>query len=304
MSRWLLAMALLVGVSASTRAAVADDDSPYPYQPTFRRFGLWDYVGTAAISGGYYAVELTQRGPRGADWTGPLPLDRPLRDWIAADTKTGREQADHWSDVFWYSSVAYPVLDALVAPTIRSRGVEISAQMTLMNFQSFMLVSLLIRMPHKWIGRLRPDAIGCASDPTYTDHCGNDGLYVSFPGGHVAVSMTGAGLSCAHHMHAGLYGSTWADGAACGAALGAASLVGYFRMRADKHWLSDQLAGSLLGLFSGYLVPTLLYYHPFWQPHSQPRAAGASGASGFGARWSLAPWLSQDTLGGAFVLVD
>jgi membrane-associated phospholipid phosphatase len=301
MSRQLLALAFLLCSCAWTSRGGAEEPSSHGFRPSFRRFGVWDYVGTAAISGAYYAVELTQRGPRGADWTAPLPLDRPFRDWVVADTKGGREQADGWSDRLWYASVAYPVLDALVTPAIRSRGVEISAQMTLMNFQSFMLVSLLIRMPHKWIGRLRPDALGCANDPTYTDHCGNNGLYVSFPGGHVAVSMTGAGLSCAHHLHARLYGSPWADGTACGAALGAASLVGYFRLRADKHWLSDQLAGTMLGLLSGYLVPTLLYYHPFWR--SSPPATPAVNARSR-ARWSLLPWLSQDTLGGAFVLVD
>lgn len=300
MLRWALACSLALVVCSETPGAAADDARRYPYQPTFRRFGAWDYVGTAAISGAYYAVELTQRGPRGADWTSPLPLDRPFRDWVVAESKTARESADTWSDHFWYASVAYPVLDALVVPTIRSRGVGISAQMTLMNFQSFMLVSLLIRMPHKWIGRLRPDSIGCQSDPSYNDHCGNDGVYVSFPGGHVAVSMTGAGLSCAHHLHAGLYGSDWADGTACGAALAAASMVGYFRMRADKHWLSDQLVGAMTGLFSGYVVPTLLYYHPFWRSS----AAAPPSGSAERAHWSVLPWLAPDTVGGAFVLVN
>lgn len=303
MLRWLLAWALFVGACVSTRTAAADDANPYPYQPTFRRFGLWDYVGTAAVSGAYYAVELTQKGPRGADWTGTLPLDRQFHEWLAADTRSGRDAADKWSDHFWYASVAYPILDALVTPTIRSRGVEVSAHMTLMNFQSFMFTSLLIRMPHKWIGRLRPDASGCESDPNYTNHCGNDGLYVSFPGGHVAVSMTGAGLSCAHHVHAQLYGSDWADGAACGAALGAASLVGYFRMRADKHWLSDQLTGTAIGLFSGYLVPTLLYYHPFWRSWGNPPRVSTA-ASSTSTRWSVMPLLSPETLGAAFIVVD
>lgn len=316
MQRTLAAAAVGMAVLLAPLAAAANPTSeqeapllaqeerqPRPrYAPDFRRFGLWDYLGTGVLTGAYYLVEFTQKGPTSATWAGNLPLDRPARDLLAGSSHRDRELSHKWSDYLWYSSVAYPVLDSLITPSVRSGGFEVSWNMTLMNFQSFMLVSLLIRMPHKWIGRLRPDAIGCANDPHYSVHCGNDGLFVSFPGGHVAVSMTGAGLSCAHHLHGHLYGSPLADGTACAAALGVASTVGYLRMRADSHWLSDQLVGTSLGLLSGYLVPTLLYYHPFWErrkPPVQQRDATPSVP-----RVALMPWLDQQTIGAALLVAN
>jgi membrane-associated phospholipid phosphatase len=298
--RWALLAVELALVCSTSRALAADEAEELG---PFRRFGVWDYVATGVVSGGYYLVELTQDGPRGADWTGPLPLDRPVRDAFAANTRRARDAASSISDGFWYASVAYPVLDAAITPALRTRAPFVSWHMTMMNFQAFMTVSLLIRMPHKWIGRQRPDAIGCADDASYTRHCGNEGMFVSFPGGHVAVSMTGAGLSCAHHVHGKLYGSALADGLACGTALGAATTVGYFRMRADAHWLSDQLVGIGAGLFAGYLVPTLLYYHPFWSAAPKRMLARAPSARQR-QRWTVLPLLAPTTLGASLVLAD
>jgi membrane-associated phospholipid phosphatase len=297
--RWVLVAVGLALVSSTSPAVAADEPDSLG---AFRRFGVWDYVATGLISGSYYAVELTQDGPRGADWTGPLPLDRPVRDLLAAETRGERDAASSISDQFWYASVAYPVLDAAITPALRTRAPFVSWHMTMMNFQAFMTVSLLIRMPHKWLGRRRPDAIGCAGDPQYTRHCGNEGMFVSFPGGHVAVSMTGAGLSCAHHLHGRLYGSSLADALACATALAAATTVGYFRMRADAHWLSDQLVGIGAGLFAGYAIPTLLYYHPFW--YRAPERAVASRPSAPQRRWTVLPMLEPTTLGASFVVLD
>lgn len=306
---WVLA-ALGVGLFAEQaqaqtteqRPALAVAAPPAPaasgYAPKFRRFGLYDYLGTAGLAGAYYLVEFTQHNAQSAVWSGPFGLDRPVRNWLVADSKHARDIAVDWADRFWYFSAVYPVADALVTPAIRTRGVEVSWNMTLMNFQSFMLVSLLIRMPHKWLGRTRPDSIGCASDPNYSVHCGHEGMFASFPGGHVAVSMTGAGLSCAHHLHGELYGSPLADGIACGTALAAAGVVGWLRMRSDSHWLSDQLVGTGLGLFSGYLAPTLLYYHPFWRKPA-PTTGRASGV-----RIAALPWIDTQTLGAALTIID
>ncbi len=259
---------------------------------------MYDYVGTAAVTGAYFTVELTQHNVRSATLTRPILLDRPARNWLVARTKHGREQAVMWADWLWYTSVAYPVVDAPVTSAIRTGGIGVSWNMTMMNIQSFALASLLIRMPHKWLGRTRPDSIGCAKDPTYSSHCGNDGMFASFPGGHVAVSMTGAALTCAHHVEGGLYGSPLADGTACSAALAVAATVGWLRMRSDSHWLSDQVVGTGIGLFSGFFVPTMLYYRPFWRRPSEVTAKAPS------VSVAALPWIDEHTLGATFLLVN
>lgn len=296
----LIAVASSVALFGTSVSAQAEPER-FHYRDEWRRFGLYDYGGTMAVLGAYFTVELTQRTPRGADWTYTFPFDRPVNDWLAADSRAEREQANVLSDYFWALSVAYPVADSVVTPMVRSLSVDAAWQMSMMNVQAFSAVSLLIRMPHKWVGRLRPDADGCAKDPSYSWHCKGGGLYVSFPGGHVAVSMTGAGLACAHHLHGQLYGSPVADRIACAGALSGALAVGYLRMRAESHWLSDQLVGVGLGLFSGYALPTLLYYRPFWRDQSKPTKRSSREA---GPRFAIAPLVSPDALGASFLMSE
>lgn len=240
------------------------------WDPSWRPFGLWDYLGTAATLGAFYAVE-SQSGPTKAHWKGPILFDRPFRNFIAADSRLGRNQGDNLSDLFWYTSVAYPVAAALVVPPLRGKGgVKTSYQMTMMNLEAFAVVSLLTRIPHKALGRARPLAIGCADDEEYSEQCGRPAMNVSFFGGHTAVSTTGAGLACAHHLYGHLYGDETADTVACGAALVAGQMVSVFRMQADKHWLTDNIVGSLVGFSVGFGMPTFLHYKPFWRPARTP----------------------------------
>lgn len=281
--------------SAATTTSAADRPK---YAPKFRRFGPYDYLGTASEAGAYAVLELTQRNARSGTWKGPVLIDRTARDWFVADSKRGREAAGRWSDWIWDTTVGFPILDSTLTPLLRGGSFEISWNMSLMNFESFTFISLLIRMPHKWLGRTRPDSIGCAKDANYSAHCGNETLYASFPGGHVAVSMTGAGLVCAHHIHGQLYGTALADGLACASALTAATTVGWLRMRADSHWLSDQVIGAGLGLFSGYALPTLLHYHPFWRKESR----ASSETSSFHV--AALPWIDEHTLGAALLIVN
>lgn len=229
-----------------------------------RRFGLWDYIGTVAILSTYYVVEFALDGPRGARWTAPIPVvDQPFRDWIVLDSRHAREKADRISDYFWYASIAYPVVAPMLValgPRVRSdERLRLIYRVQLLNVQAFSVASLITRLPHKLLGRARPNVIGCESDPEYDAQCGTKGQYVSFFGGHTAISMTGAGLACAHHRHAKLFGGV-ADDWACGAALAGAGVVFVTRLQSDRHWLSDNIIGSAVGLASGYLIPTLLYY--------------------------------------------
>ena len=278
--------------AAQTTASTVSDQGVHE-APEFqaRAFALPDYLATASILGGYYAVEFTQSDPRGASWTKPAPgLDRGVRNLLVASTRHGREQADRASDWFWYGSVAYPTLVAPALSAARGRGLSSSFQMTMMNVQAFALTSLFLRAAHKWVGRSRPNTLGCADDPNYDSQCNSDARFASFPSGHAGISMTGAGLTCAHHIHGKLLGDSVADAAACAAAVGAAGAVGVLRIRADRHWVSDTMIGSGFGFAVGYLLPTLLYYKPFWQ---EPASTGT--ASQAGTHWTIMPMVTQNS---------
>src|SRR5262249_38075138 len=84
-------------------------DAPFPYHyHGERRFGVWDYVGTAATIATYLAVETQLGTPHHATLGGGLPvLDHPVRNLLAADTRGGRRQAAALSDRLWQGTIAF-----------------------------------------------------------------------------------------------------------------------------------------------------------------------------------------------------
>jgi membrane-associated phospholipid phosphatase len=209
---------------------------------------------------------------------------------MVGPTRQARERADQTSDYLWYASVGYPVLDVVVAGPLVHRDLGMTYQLSLMNLQAFSAVSVWAPSFHKTVGRTRPNVLGCAEKgPGYDDQCGSKGQYLSFPSGHAGVSMTGAGLSCAHHLQGHLYRSQVADGVACGAAVSVAATVGGLRITADRHWMSDTLVGAGLGFATGYGLPTILYYRPFWRALKRQNVATAPAPDGLLVTGIVAP---------------
>jgi membrane-associated phospholipid phosphatase len=86
--------------------------------------------------------------------------------------------------------------------------------------------------------------------------------YLSFYSGHTALSFSAAVAAATVAFQRG-YRSAWLLTAG---GLAAAAFVGYLRIAADMHHLTDVLAGAAAGALVGFAVPSLL--HP-------PRPAGA-----------------------------
>lgn len=76
------------------------------------------------------------------------------------------------------------------------------------------------------------------------------GSHYSFPSGHTSASFATAAVVQAH--------LGWVAGAA---AYAGAGFVGWCRLRADQHWLSDVIVGSAVGIISGNTVTTG-HHHP------------------------------------------
>jgi len=288
------------GPSASRSDASADaKEAPVVW---WRPFGIYDYLGTTLTVGLFYAVEYGIDNPDGTVWDAPAPLiDEPMRNLLVGATRSQRERADRFSDYGWYTSIAYPVLVSAIAPPVRGAGFEMIWELEMMNLRSFAVASLVTRIPHKLLGRKRPNSVGCAKDPDYDVQCGTSAQNQSFPGGHASISMTGAGLACAHHLHAGLYGAAWADAVGCGGALAVATGVVAMRQRADRHWMSDNLVGAAVGLAVGYGLPTVLNYHPFWQDNGPDEAESPAVQPAYRLRWDIVPVATQNTAGAAVV---
>ena len=208
-------------------------------------------------------------------------VDEAVRDAVRSDTPA----AATLSDVGRALMLAYPVVDVAVVWGIRDSP-DVAKQMFLLNLQGFGMALLANAVVKRVVGRQRPDARHCASTDRSRE-CGARNRWFSFPSGHAASVFTSAGLTCAHHLNLPIYGSRSADVGACVASTAIASVTALLRLMADRHHLTDVLAGAAIGGFFGFLVPSALAYrHPRTgtpvgataQPLAAPPTAQFSGA--------------------------
>ncbi len=75
----------------------------------------------------------------------------------------------------------------------------------------------------------------------------------------MAEAFVSAGLSCAQHTYAGVYGNSIADAFACARDLTLAAADGVLRIMGDRHWTTDALVGAALGFSFGYVLPVLVH---------------------------------------------
>ncbi|MFB6262860.1 MAG: phosphatase PAP2 family protein, partial [Bradymonadaceae bacterium] len=193
--------------------------------------------------------------PTRANWTGPLPGDAVARAALGARDDGWRAGYGTVSDVLLWTAVSYPLVvdSALVSGAIQRDG-RMAAQSAALGMQSLALAEFTSTLLKYVVARQRPPS-DCPGPAFCTDK-----RYQSFPSGHTTMAFTGASFTCAVHEHADLYGATWADRAACLGALGVAAATGLCRIMSENHYLSDVLAGALIGVTAGYLVPKALHF--------------------------------------------
>jgi hypothetical protein len=192
-------------------------------------------------------------------WTSPILLDKATRSELRADTLAGRKFAGNISDYIWHGSTYYVLLDGLVTPLATDRwNTDVAFQMTLLNWQAIGFAGLMARLSHVSVGRTRPLAQGCSSDPNAKNYCEFAGA--SFLAGHAMMTSANAGLACANHIALPLYGGGVADAVVCPTMIAASVTVGTLRIISDKHWLSDTVPGILIGGGIGFGLPWFLHY--------------------------------------------
>ena len=148
--------------------------------------------------------------------------------------------------------------------------------------ESAALTQLLTLGGKRVIRRERPDVVDCNADPDHSDQC-----FVSptesMPSGHSSTGFVGAGLGCTHHLMLGLLGKPALDVGLCALLVATASTAGVLRVTADRHYLTDVLAGATVGIAAGVATPLLVHYRPAGE------SQGARTADNNGIRWTLAP---------------
>ena len=229
----------------------------------WRRFQWWEYPLTAAALGGAVYLRFGAKPPS-ADWKGGVLVDDWVQDQTAIHSTGLRTAALRVTDVFFFGSMAYRLVDSAILPSLVWKNSDVAFQMSLIDLESFGFVAITLWGGQAIFGRERPLARRCG-DPAFAASeagCppGSSEHNRSFYAGHPAVVLTAAGLTCTHHRHLPLYGGGAGDSAACGAMITAAIVTGVGRIVTEEHHVSDVMVGFVSGFVAGWILPELLHY--------------------------------------------
>lgn len=248
------------------------------------RTGAAGYAGIVLFGAGAALVESEYGRPQ-AKWKGHNGFDDSIRDALRLGSREDRETARNIGDLLMWGMIAAPVLDSFATLGVRDGDWDAQWQTQMVNLESFAFTSLISAGVQTLVAREKPFVRNCQNGV-----CEGDNKNRSMPSGHAAFAFTGAGLVCSHHHYQALYHDPAADTAACATGLVLAAADGVVRIMADHHYASDVLAGSAIGLFSGFLLPRLLHY-------SHPEPSSNLQKTGFLRRLSLRPLASAGSTG-------
>ncbi len=175
-----------------------------------------------------------------------LGLDRnniPAFDrWV---TYNHNDKLDKVSYIPFYAVMPLPLV--LLADRRISRD---AGRVGLLYLEAFAITGVLYSGSAYFVDRFRPDVY--RTDLTM-DYRTNGNYRNSFFGGHIAVIATStffvSKVYADYHPH-----SPW-KWVFYGASAASTAAMGYMRLQAGKHFLSDVLLGAAVGIGSGILVP-------------------------------------------------
>lgn len=250
MSRWLLGIFAVSALGAPPAAAQGST----PVRELEVRRGVAIPIA-AGLGAGWVASELAKGklAPASCRWCDSVPaIDRRTRDaWKWDDTGAAATASD--------------VLDFVVLPAVVFGGDALLASQhgalsgwdedAIVILEAAMIASAVNQVVKFSVGRERPFVhhLESAEEKAGTRHPADNN--VSFYSGHTSLAFALAGAGGAVAEMRG-YRHGWVVWPVAGTI---AATVGYLRIGADKHWLTDVAAGAVVGGAIGVGVPYLLH---------------------------------------------
>lgn len=241
MKNLCLALLCCLGISVTLNA---QEKSTRIYQWNWTRDGIWTAAG---LGGSAYGLILIQN-KEGISETGLSTLNKDninfVDRWVAGNYNP---DADKISYPPFYAAFAAPMLlfldDDINDDTATILGLYI---------ESLSTTAAMYTISAGLVNRSRPYVY--SSEASTAKRTSNDGQR-SFYSGHVAATATAtffaAKVYADYHPNSKALPYIWA-----GAAILPAT-VGYFRLEAGQHFLTDILLGYVLGAATGYAIPAL-----------------------------------------------
>lgn len=182
-------------------------------------------------------------------WAGPLAIDRDASAVFRARDESVRRAADRVSWVIVGGLMAAPL-----AVDARATGERNASPLVvgegLLSLAIPYASTALVGFAAKYLfARERPFATreGLSRRCVRGDEAGCEwDRNGSFPSMHSALGFAAAGALCVHSMRA--IGTPALDALTCASATFSATIAASLRMVADRHYVTDVIVGSLLGL--------------------------------------------------------
>jgi PAP2 superfamily len=265
-SAWLSGTTTLaLAISTFAAPAAAEQEKEVRWSDDWHRVRLIEVADILALTVASIGLNATPV-PDHAHWSKPILFDDAARKLFKSNDPHVQELAGTWSDRLYQGMVLAPyIIDNYVVALGVHENADVALQMTLINLQSLGLSGVMSLGAEHAVGRARPYVQDCANpkggpDKVGFNQCGTEGDFQSFYSGHAAATFTMAGLTCAHHQHLPLWGGGLPDALACFGMVGLAATTGILRMVVDRHWASDVLLGTTVGIVNGYVIPMWLHY--------------------------------------------
>jgi len=262
--RFAIGTLLAVAALATPRPAAAEQEKEVRWSDDWHRVRLLEVADIIALTVASIEID-TLVLPNHAKWSKPILFDEAARGVFKSNDAHIQELAGTWSDRLYQGMVIAPYLiDNYIVALGVHENADVALQMTLINLQSLGLSGVMSLGAEHAVGRSRPYVQDCTNgtgpDKVGFNRCGTEGDFQSFYSGHAAATFTMAGLTCAHHQHLPLWGGGLPDAFACFGMVGLAATTGILRLVVDRHWASDVILGSAVGVLNGYFVPMFLHY--------------------------------------------
>lgn len=258
----MLRFTIVLWLSLLPAVATAQDELHVRWSDRWARVDPASYVAQAvAFSTGLIFDSLYNPGSE-SQLTGPALFDVVFRNELRAGTEDDRERAAVVSDALLVGLLVWPAIDSLVVAGLGRQSSDVSWQLTVMTAEVVAADFLVSTFIKALVRRARPHGLLCTPEDRETrpERCGPRRRDRSFYSGHASAAFASAGVVCMAHAHVPLYGDVGADAFACGGAILTASIVGVLRMIADRHWATDVIVGSIVGLATGLLLPYALHF--------------------------------------------
>jgi membrane-associated phospholipid phosphatase len=159
------------------------------------------------------------------------------------------DRSDLYRDIMVFSSIL-----ALSVPPLLHAKLSETATVGTMCVESCLLLSGFTLMTKATVGRKRPYLYN-TNLSIEERQSGEDNAYLSFFSGHTAAAFAAA--TFLSKVITDIHGDSIWTKLLWGSSLTLASMTGYARVKAGKHYPTDVIAGAIAGFAIGYLVPVL-----------------------------------------------